>query len=86
MIIVVSGKEIVDSELKRFEEAQDSLDRHEGWRYFIDKAEIRAGTDPAAATREREALFDAREAKALRENETLVAARANGKPLGKRVH
>lgn len=73
VLVVVRGKETADSELKRFEECQDSSDRHEGWRYFIEKTDLKAGTDPAAATRHRQAELEARELKALQEDETPIA-------------
>ena len=68
MLLVVRGKATADSEVKRFEESQHSSDRHEGWRYFIDKTDLKAGTDPAEATQRRQAELEARESKALQEN------------------
>jgi len=47
---VMSGKQNAESELKNFEDSQHSSDRHKGWRYFIEKTDLRAGTDPAEAT------------------------------------
>ena len=67
MVAVVSGRLNAESELKKFEYSQDSSDRHEGWRYLIDKTNLKAGTDPAEATRHRQAELEARESKALRE-------------------
>jgi hypothetical protein len=37
------------------------------WRYLIDKTNLKAGTDPAEATRHRQADLEAGESKALRE-------------------
>ena len=68
VLLVVRGKATADSEVKRFEESQHSSDRHEGWRYFIDKTDLKAGTDPAEATQRRQAELEARESKALQEN------------------
>jgi hypothetical protein len=70
VIAVVSGRHNAESELKNFEGAQDSADRHEGWRYFIEKTNLKAGTDPAEATQRRQAELDGRESKALRETQT----------------
>jgi hypothetical protein len=70
VLVVVRGKATADSELKRFEECQDSLDRHEGWRYFIEKIDLKAGTDPTEATQHRQAELESRELKALQEIET----------------
>jgi hypothetical protein len=68
VVAVVSGRHNAESELKKFEESQDSSDRHEGWRYLIDRTSLKAGTDPAEATRHRQAELDDRESKALKEN------------------
>jgi len=65
--VVVRGKSNAESEVKKFEDSQDSSDRHEGWRYFIERTEIKAGTDPAEATRHRQAELDARESEALQD-------------------
>jgi hypothetical protein len=45
----VRGKQSAESELKKFEDSQDSSDRREGWRYFIEKTDLKAETDPAEA-------------------------------------
>ena len=70
MIAVIRGKQNAELQLKEFESSQDSADRHEGWRYFIEKTEIKAGTDPAEATLHRQAELEGRELKALRDSET----------------
>ena len=72
MVAVVSGSHNADSELKKFEESQDSSDRHEGWRYFIEKSNLKAGTDPAEATQRRQAELEGRESKALKETKTPI--------------
>jgi hypothetical protein len=69
-LLVVRGKETAESELKRLEECQDSSDRHDGWRYFIEKTDLTAGTDPVQATQHRQDELEARELKALQEDET----------------
>jgi hypothetical protein len=66
VLAVVRGKQRAESELKHFEDSQDSLDRHEGWRYFIEKTDLKAGTDPVEATQRRQAELEGRESKALR--------------------
>ena len=70
VIAVIRGKQNAELQLKKFEDSQDSSDRHEGWRYLIDKTDLKAGTDPGEATRHRQAELDARELKAMRETET----------------
>jgi hypothetical protein len=46
VLAVVRGKGRAESELKMFEDSQDSPDRDEGWRYFIEKTALEPGTDP----------------------------------------
>jgi hypothetical protein len=58
--------------LAKFEDSQDSSDRLEGWRYFIEKTDLKAGTDPAKATYRRQAELEVRELKALRERKTRI--------------
>ena len=69
VIAVIRGKQNAELQLKKFEDAQDSSDRHEGWRYFIEKTELKAGTDPAEANQHRQAELEGRESKALRDTE-----------------
>jgi len=70
VLAVVGGKHSAESELKKFEDSQDSADRHEGWRYFIEKTDQMPGTDPIKATQLRQAELEERELKALRETKT----------------
>jgi hypothetical protein len=70
VVAVLRGKQNAELELKKFEDAQDSADRHEGWRYFIEKTDLKPGTDPAQATQHRQAQLEGRESKALQETET----------------
>lgn len=65
MVAVVRGKQNAEAELKNFEQSQDSADRHAGWRYFIEKSSLVAGTNPAEATQHRQAELEGRESKAL---------------------
>lgn len=74
---MVKGKENAESELGNLESAQPSDDRHEGWRYFIEKTSMKAGTDPAEATHQRQAELDLRESKALQDTKTPVTRSEN---------
>lgn len=67
MVAVVRGKQDSESTLKELENCQASSDRHEGWRYFIEKTDQKAGTDPIEATRRRQADLEKRELKALQD-------------------
>jgi hypothetical protein len=67
VVAVIQGKQNAESELKKLEHSQHSADRQEGWRYFLEKTDLKAGTDPLQATRQRQAELERRESKALRE-------------------
>ncbi|MGC2476118.1 MAG: hypothetical protein WA485_17400 [Candidatus Sulfotelmatobacter sp.] len=77
VVLVVKGKENAESELGNLESAQPSDDRHEGWRYFIEKTSMKAGLDPAEATHQRQAELDLRESKALEDDKTAVPRSEN---------
>jgi hypothetical protein len=67
VVEVVKGRQNAESALKNFESGQSSADRHEGWRYFLEKTTLKAGTDPAEATVLRQAELESRESKATQE-------------------
>ena len=69
VVKVVSGKQKAESALKTFEASQQSSDHHEGWRYFLEKTDLKAGTDPAEATQLRQADLELRESKAPQETQ-----------------
>jgi len=66
--------------LKKFEESQSSGDRHEGWRYFLEKSELKAGTQPDEATHLRQVDLETRETKAIEETSTNALARPLSDP------
>ena len=67
VVEVVKGRQNAESTLKNFENEQSSSDRHEGWRYFLEKSTLKAGTNPAEATELRQAELESRETKATQE-------------------
>jgi hypothetical protein len=71
VIKIVRGKRRAESALKEFVDAQNSSDYHEGWRYFFEKTDLPAGTDPAEATHLRQADLELRESKAPQEAKPL---------------
>jgi hypothetical protein len=66
---VVRGKQNAEASLRNFESCQNSADHHEGWRYFIERSNLKAGTDPAEATDLRQAELEVRESKAQQETD-----------------
>jgi cold shock protein len=72
VLAVVKGRHNAESELKKFKDSQDPSHRHEGWRYFAEKTNLKPGTDPVKATQQRQTELEERESKALKETETQI--------------
>ncbi len=49
--------------IESFEGGQSKEDRNAGWRYFLEKTNLKPGMDPEKATRLRQARLDIRESK-----------------------
>ena len=64
VVLVVKGKENAELRVKHFETGQSSEDRHAGWRYFVEKSDLKAGMDPAEATNLRQMKLEIRESQA----------------------
>jgi len=64
VMAVIKGREAAEAVLKQFERCQGSLDRDAGWRYFLEKTDLRAGMDPLEATKLRQARLELRESQA----------------------
>jgi hypothetical protein len=69
VVEVVKGRANAESALKKFESEQSSADRHAGWRYFLEKTNLKAGTNPAEATVLRQTELENRESKATQEED-----------------
>ncbi len=69
VVEVVRGKQSAETAVKKWESSQDSADHHAGWRYFYESIDLKAGTDPAEATRHRQVKLESRESKALEESD-----------------
>ena len=69
VVQIVKGRHNAELTLKNFEVEQSPADRHEGWRYFLEKSTLKAGTDPAEATELRQAELEQRESKATQDSE-----------------
>jgi hypothetical protein len=68
VVEVIKGKQNAETTVKQFEDGQSSEDRHAGWRYFLEKTEIKPGTSPAEATHLRQAELELRESKLMLED------------------
>lgn len=72
VVEVVKGKQLAESTLRKLEACQDSSDHFEGWRYLIEKSDLKPGTDPTEATLRRQQELEGRELKAMREMKTVA--------------
>jgi hypothetical protein len=80
VVEVVRGKQNAELALKKFADSQSSSDQHEGWRYFFEKTNLAAGTDPAQATRRRQAELEKRESKVADEADASIRFPSNTQP------
>jgi len=67
VVAVVKGKQNAETTIKQCEDGQAREDRHAGWRYFLEKTEIKPGTNPDEATRLRQSELELRESSFLQE-------------------
>jgi hypothetical protein len=65
VVQVIHGRENAEATMKQFKESQSPSDGHEGWRYFLEKTELKAGMNPAEATNLRQRDLEMREAREL---------------------
>ena len=79
IVQVIKGLHNAEITVKRFQESQSSHEHQEGWRYIFEKTDLKAGMDPAEATRVRQEQLEIRESKALREE--MIAATVRRAPL-----
>jgi hypothetical protein len=61
VMAIVKGRESAESAVRQFEAGQSSGDRQEGWRYFLERTDLKPGMDPEEATSRRQASLDLRE-------------------------
>jgi hypothetical protein len=73
VVAVLKGKHNAESEMKNLEKFQLSQDRLEGWRYFVEQTQQRAGTDATQATQVRQTELEARETPAQLDADALAA-------------
>jgi hypothetical protein len=65
VVAVIRGRDNAQFEVEHFEAGQSAEDRHAGWRYFLEKTRLKAGTDPQEATHLRQMDLEIRESQAL---------------------
>jgi hypothetical protein len=58
---VIKGIEAAQRTLKNFDSCQSEEKRRAGWRYFLEKTDLRPGMDPEKATQLRQVRLDLQE-------------------------
>jgi hypothetical protein len=64
VVEIIKGRQNAEVMVKNLEEGQSSEDRQEGWRYFLEKTDLKAGMNPEEATNFRQMDLEIRESKA----------------------
>ena len=83
MVEVIRGRQNAETTMKQFEEGQSSEDRQAGWRYFLEKTTIKAGTNANEATRLRQSDLEVRESKAIEDESAALQDLNNSRILRK---
>ncbi len=58
---VIKGRRNAEMKIEPFEGGQSKEDRNAGWRYFLERTDLKPGMDPEKATKLRQARLDIRE-------------------------
>ncbi len=58
---VIKGRGNAEMKIEPFEGGQSKEDRNAGWRYFLERTDLKPGMDPEKATKLRQARLDIRE-------------------------
>ena len=61
VMAIVKGRANALSTITQFEAGQSAEDRQEGWRYFLEKTDLKPGMNPEEATTLRQTRMDVRE-------------------------
>jgi hypothetical protein len=61
VVAVIKGIELAQRTLDDFDWCQSEGNRRAGWRYFLEKTDLRPGMDPEKATQVRQVRFDLQE-------------------------
>lgn len=62
---MIHGRQNAEATMREYQNRQAPPDAHEGWRYFLEKTELRAGMNPVEATDRRQRDLEIREAREL---------------------
>src|ERR1035441_4984485 len=63
VMAVIKGRGNAETKMGHFEGGQSKEDRNVGWRYFLEKTDLKPGMDPEKATKLRQERLDLRESR-----------------------
>jgi len=63
VMAVIKGRSNAKMKIENFEGGQSNEDRNAGWRYFLERTNLKPGMDPEKATKLRQARLDVRESR-----------------------
>jgi len=63
VMAVIKGRGNAEMKIEDFEAGQGKEDRNAGWRYFLEKTDLKPGMDPEKATKLRQTRLDIRESR-----------------------
>jgi hypothetical protein len=64
VMAIIKGRSQAEAAIAQFEAGQTGEDRQEGWRYFLERTDLKPGMDPAEATNLRQSRLEIRESQA----------------------
>lgn len=63
VMAVIKGRSNAKMKIEHFEGGQSNEDRNAGWRYFLERTDLKPGMDPDKATKLRQTRLDIRESR-----------------------
>jgi hypothetical protein len=63
VMAVIKGRGNAETKMGHFEGGQSKEDRNVGWRYFLERTDLKPGMDPEKATKLRQERLDIRESR-----------------------
>lgn len=63
VMAVITGRSNAKMKIEHFEGGQSNEDRNAGWRYFLERTDLKPGMDPDKATKLRQTRLDIRESR-----------------------
>ena len=61
VVAIMKGRNHAEMKIELLQSGQSKEDRNAGWRYFLERTDLKPGMDPERATKLRQARLDIRE-------------------------